>query len=330
MTDFSQEDENLHKQAVFLHNRLLKKNKHLKKWARRTNVNAYRLYDKDIPEIPLCIDCYTNEQNNSYAVLYVYERPYETNEKKEAEWTQAMCTVITQCIDIDPKNIFIKKRHKQTEDKGQYTRFDDDEKHIIITENHLKFYINLSSYLDTGLFLDHRPLRKIIAETAQQKRVLNLFCYTGSFSVYAAKGGAKQICSVDLSKRYLDRVKKNFALNNFTLNKNYQFIEKDCIQFLKTDKTLWDIIILDPPTFSNSKKTTTILDINKDRYDLIELAYNRLADDGILYFSSNSKHLRINPNMIRGIVTDITKQTIPEDFKNKKPHICLKITKGMS
>ena len=192
------------------------------------------------------------------------------------------------------------------------------------------FLVNLSNYLDTGLFFDHRPLRKVVQENAKDKSILNLFCYTASFSVYGAKGGAKKVTSVDLSNTYLTWAKKNFELNGLSsTNEKYSFINGDVKLFLEKNKEKYDIIILDPPTFSNSKKTQNDLDINRDWPKFVELCLTSLNPDGILYFSTNSKKLRFDQNLLPQNVTvkDISEATIPEDFKNKKIHKCWEIRK---
>ena len=195
----------------------------------------------------------------------------------------------------------------------------------------------MNSYLDTGLFFDHRPLRAIVRESASEKTVLNLYCYTASFSVYAATGKAKSVTSVDLSNTYINWAKKNFALNGFSIDQKnekdenneekYKFITADVLTFLKTDKETYDIIILDPPTFSNSKKTQTDLDINRDWSELVKLCCARLKNDGTLYFSTNSHRLKFDTSLLpeNFSAVDISEKTIPEDFRNKKIHRCWKI-----
>ena len=206
----------------------------------------------------------------------------------------------------------------------------------IVQEQGHKFFVNLSNYLDTGLFMDHRPLRKIVEQEAQGKSVLNLFCYTASFSVYAAAGGASQVDSVDLSNTYLAWGEKNFSLNGFTDTEKYHFTRSDVAQFLKDSRDSWDIIVLDPPTFSNSKKTKDTLDINRDWPKLVNAAIQHLNPGGTLYFSTNSRQLHFDEGLLKPpakendgaqlAVKDITAATIPEDFRNQKIHRCWKIT----
>ena len=185
------------------------------------------------------------------------------------------------------------------------------------------------------MFFDHRPLRQHIKETCSGKSVLNLFCYTGSFSVYAAAGNAASVVSVDLSKTYLNRAQENFLLNGLSVDAPFLFIRSDVTAFLSTTNRKWDIIILDPPTFSNSKKTPDILDINRDWVSLAGRCIELLKPGGILYFSTNSRHLAFDGTKLYPFapgqtlsVTDITGRTIPEDFRNSKIHRCWSIRKG--
>ncbi len=323
-----------------LENRLIKRKAHLKKWARRNGIFCYRLYDRDIPEIPLCIDFYEDTQSVRYLVLYLYERPYEKPAEEEKLWLDEAVRTCCDVLQIPQDNVFMKIRRRQKNRQNQAAQYEkQNEKNFFITvsENGLRFSVNLSAYLDTGLFFDHRILREKVRAEAEHKRVLNLFCYTGAFSVYAAAGNARQVDSVDLSAPYLNRAQKNMALNGFTDEARFSFIRSDVPTFLKNaslsaPQKKWDIIVLDPPTFSNSKKTGTVLDINRDWPLLCSLCLNRLERGGKLYFSTNSKTLHFDENKIlqeRGAsgiskigVSDISAHTIPEDFRNKRIHRC--------
>lgn len=322
-------------QKELLKNRLLKRLKHLQKWARRNDITCYRLYDKDIPEIPLAIDVYRLLHDDSdaktYILLYLYQRPYEKPQEEELLWLACMKEAICEVTEVDDGAIIVKTRQKQ---KGlnQYEKTEQIPGiQGIVREQGHSFYVNLGTYLDTGLFFDHRPLRKNLESLAYGKSILNLFCYTGSFSVYGAAGGAPKITSVDLSNTYLEWAKKNFRLNGFD-SPSYRFIRQDVIQFLDTSKDVWDIIILDPPTFSNSKKIQGTLDINRDWPVLVTKCIDHLALGGVLYFSTNSKHLQFSSEtvtqqrkQIQLEIKDITTSTIPEDFKNTKIHRCWSI-----
>lgn len=323
-------------QTEILSNRVLKRYKHLKKWAKRENIFSYRLYDKDIPEIPLAIDFYegfslTDKTSftEKYLVFYLYERPYEKDEKEETIWLQNVSCSVAQILNIDLSNVFLKTRKKQ-KGNNQYEKTDNRSVSLKVNEQGNFFIVNLSDYLDTGLFFDHRPLRKIVREISKDKDVLNLYCYTGSFSVYAANGNAKSITSVDLSNTYLSWAKKNFLVNGIEEKPQYIFENSDVLSFIQNTKNTYDIIILDPPTYSNSKKTETDLDINRDWQKLVLACISILNKNGILYFSTNSRRLvfdyEILPNDV--VAKEITEQTIPEDFRNKKIHKCYQIQKN--
>lgn len=357
-------------QAELLKNRLTKRYKELRKWARKNRISCYRLYDRDIPEIPLSLDVYEflpsdvssplecakflGEQNRRisendpsvekeieerrYAVLYLYERPYEKAAEEEEIWFNLMAENAARVLNI-PVNHIIKKERRQQKGTSQYEKSNDasDAFTGLIQEQGQLFKINLGSYLDTGLFFDHRPLRAKVREIAGGKRVLNLFCYTGSFSVYAASGGAKYVESLDLSNTYLAWAKENLELNGFK-GKNYVFTKTDVIAWLyEKVKTIsddknqkFDLIILDPPTFSNSKSTANVLDINRDWPKLIEQCIKLLRPQGILYFSTNSTKLIFDAEKIpqKDMVTvkDITTESIPKDFEGTKCHKAWQIT----
>lgn len=386
-------------QAQLFANRLKKKYKELRKWARKNRITCYRIYNKDIPEIPVSLDLYEflpsfvttpievakflTEQNEkisqndfntekdiksrSFAVLYLYERPYEKQYEQEEIWLNAMQKAAGEVLGIEESHI-IKKMRKHQKGANQYEKKDikpsDDNTYFsdsdfqFVQEQGQIFKINLSSYLDNGLFFDHRPLRTIIRDTSSKKRVLNLFCYTGSFSVYAAQGNAAYVESVDLSNTYLDWAKQNMQNNGFSDKHKYVFTRSDCMVFLQQkavaqkkvlsatkqntpipdvitkNAQTYDIIILDPPTFSNSKNTSNVLDINKDWPQLVKDSLNILNPNGVLYFSTNSERLKFNIEQIPQMTIfgykieceEITAQTIPNDYTSSKPHRCWKIT----
>ncbi|MBO4705013.1 MAG: class I SAM-dependent methyltransferase [Spirochaetaceae bacterium] len=338
-------------QAELLANRLSKRYKHLKKWAKRTGVFCFRLYDRDIPEIPLAIDLYEEEPypdgsgSRFFARVALYERPYEKQEAEEEAWLDAMETSVATVLGIPKEAIITKVRKRQSGD-SQYEKDSGKTLSFITREQGLRFKVNLSDYIDTGLFFDHRPLRLKVREESAGKHILNLYCYTGAFSVYAAAGDALHIDSVDLSGRYLSWAEENMHLNGFTDKKKYRFIESDVKTFLEkaapaaekrdapgkasgNNNTGYDLIILDPPTFSNSKKTDTLLDINRDWPSLIVACAALLAPNGVLYFSTNSRKLAFDEKKLpEGLLSeDISSSTIPEDFRNERIHRVWKIRK---
>lgn len=371
-------------QAELFGNRLKKKYKELRKWARKNRISCYRLYDRDIPEIPVSLDLYEflpsdistpmdnvrflSEQNaklsandhtveleiknRTYAVLCLYERPYEKADDEEQIWLDAMSKAAADVLQIEQNHIIQKFRKQQSHKSGsQYQKNNSnesvDDNNQWIQECGQLFKTDLISYLDTGLFLDHRPLRNTVRDTCSNKSVLNLFCYTGSFSVYAAAGNAKRVESVDLSNTYLDWARENMIQNCFDDKKKYVFTRADCVRFLqekalaqkaikagtadaetKKNAQTYDIIILDPPTFSNSKNTSNVLDINRDWPQLVKDCLNILNPGGTLYFSTNSERLKFDSNSIPNVtingqeieVKEITAQTIPNDYSGGKPH----------
>lgn len=366
--------QKLANQKTLFSNRLKRKIKELKKWARKNKISCYRIYDRDIPEIPVSLDLYEflpdHIQNkieaakytsfvaerisqndptiqgelvlNTYAVIYLYERPYEKDEKEEEFWFDQMAKTAAEVFNI-PFSHIVKKERKRQRGTNQYEK--DEEKESIYSIKGLTqecgelFNIDLTSYLDTGLFFDHRPLRSIVRESASKKSVLNLFCYTGSFSVYAAEGGAKKVESVDLSNTYLTIAKNNMDLNGFSDKNAYIYTRQDVIEFLKEkavkakagelkEDEYYDMIILDPPTFSNSKNTYNVLDINKDWPKLCKDCLNILAPGGILYFSTNSTKLSFDKSLLPQatvknkviMITDMTESSIPKDFEGTKCH----------
>ncbi|MGL4987172.1 MAG: class I SAM-dependent methyltransferase [Treponemataceae bacterium] len=330
--------DKMQQQSIDFGNRLQKWYKHLSKWSKREHISCFRLYDNDIPEIPLLLEIFSEAKTGVlYAQLTLYERPYEKSDEDEKQWLMQMICVASKVLQISEKNFFIKTRKKQ-QGTNQYTKLHQDIFEIIVNENNLFFKLNLSNYLDTGLFLDMRSLRKEIQILSEGKKVLNLFCYTGSFSVYAAAGKAQTVTSVDLSKKYLNWAKENFMLNRFNPEHRekgelkYRFIEDDIFHFLsRAKKNSYDLIILDPPTFSNSKKTTSVLDIKRDWGILVNKCLEILCEKGSLFFSTNAQKLHFDKTVITNdhayTIRDITTRTIPNDFRNKKIHRCWKIEK---
>ena len=336
-------------QTIVFYNRLVKRYKHLKKYARRSGIFAYRLYDRDIPEIPVAVDLYIEDTTDVlFAVLTEYERPIHNNEDKTAASLSELTEVLCTALQIPPEQVYQKCRRRQR-GEAQYEKIADSGKRIIVREGKCRFIINLSDYLDTGLFLDHRPTRLTIAESAAGKTMLNLFCYTASFSVHALINGARRVCSVDLSKNYLQWAAENAQLNGAADPERCRFVQSDVRLFLEQAakrKERWDIIICDPPTFSNSKRTTQFFDVNRHWRDLIRSCCKVLSTEGVLYFSTNSRTLRFNtaelsdkPAGITGAdqfvyhntlftVQDISAQSIPEDFRNKKIHRLWKISRS--
>lgn len=311
-------------------NRLTKVFKHVNKQARRQGISCYRVYDHDLPEFPLCIEFYDDK-------LYVaeYKRRHYMTDEEHDEWMEKSLEVICEILSVSKETIFLKLRQRKPGRLGQYQKFDEVQHEFIVEENGLKFIVNLSDYLDTGLFLDHRITRERVRGEAKDKKVLNLFAYTGSFSVYAAAGGASEIVTVDLSKTYLAWAEKNMQLNGFSVSNSalgdevYKFIHADVMQYLKTlPADFFDIIIMDPPTFSNSKRMEDFLDIQRDHVELINDCIATLKPGGHLYFSTNFRRFVLDEEKIKASsIKDITKATTPFDFEGKLFRWCYLITK---
>ena len=309
---------------LMFRNRLEKVYRHLSKQAKRMEVTCYRLYDHDLPEFPFCIEIY--EQN-----IYVaeYKRRHGMSDEEHEEWIRKSIVIICEVLKVTEENVYLKLRQKKPGRLGQYQKTAENRSEFIVHENGLKFIVNLSDYLDTGLFLDHRITREMVKTAAKSKKVLNLFSYTGSFSVYAAAGEANEVVTVDLSKTYLDWAKRNMELNQFADPLKYKFIQADVLQYLNTiPPNYFDLIILDPPTFSNSKRMEGILDIQRDHVMLINDCLRILNVGGKIYFSTNYKRFVLDSSSILSfLIKNITKQTTPFDFEGKINRVCFLIEK---
>jgi len=321
---------------IMFQNRLAKVFRHISRQARRLHVSCYRVYDHDLPEFPFCVEIYEDK-------LYVaeYKRYHGFTEEQHDDWIKKSIEVMSEVFHVYPENIFLKLRKVKGGRTDQYKKTGEQGHEFVIHENDLKFIVNLSDYLDTGLFLDHRITREIIRKESSGKRVLNLFCYTGSFSVYAAAGGAKEIVSVDLSKTYLSWAKRNMELNGFVDNsplgppvpertgEGGAYVHADVLQYLQTlPENYFDIVILDPPTFSNSRRMDEFLDIQRDHAQLINDCLKGLKKKGVLYFSTNSRKFILDKDKINSSsIKDITKATTPFDFEGKLFRYCFRIEK---
>ncbi len=312
-------------QAHDFRNRLVRMARHWKKWARRQGITCFRLYDRDIPEVPLAIDWY-----EGHLQIAEYVRPHDRTEIEHQVWLQRMVETAAEALEVDPKSIALKHRRRQS-GPAQYERAADDGRRVIVSEGGHRFEVNLSDYLDTGLFLDHRLTRAMIEKEAQGKRFLNLFAYTGAFTVYAAAGGAISSTSVDLSNTYLEWTRRNMDLNGFS-EAWHQFIRADAFEFLRglprPRDGLFDLAVVDPPTYSNSKATAVDWDVQRDHVELLNLVLDRLSAAGRLYFSTNFRRFKLDESAIQvASIREISRQTIPPDFRNKRIHRCWVLTK---
>jgi 23S rRNA (guanine2445-N2)-methyltransferase / 23S rRNA (guanine2069-N7)-methyltransferase len=309
-------EEKIKSNVEIFSNRIKRWHTHLKKWLKRENVTCYRLYDADIPNYAVAIDVYENKWVN----LQEYAPPKEIDPVKAEKRLKDVISVLPGLLNIKPENVFIKTRRRQKK-LNQYTKLNNMQNYEIIHENGLKFYVNFEDYLDTGIFLDHRIIRKMIMELSQGKHFLNLFAYTGTATVYAAKGGALTTVSVDKSKTYTEWAKNNLDLNNMYNEKKHKFYSQDCMEWLKKDKNFYDLIFIDPPTFSNTKDRDEFV-VQRDHGKLIRLAADHLSVGGLIIFSNNFRKFKLDPDLLEKYkVEDISKKTIPYDFeRNQKIH----------
>jgi 23S rRNA (cytosine1962-C5)-methyltransferase len=309
---------------IMFENRLQKVYKHKSKLARRQNISCYRVYDHDLPEFPFCIELY---EDKVYLAEYL-RRHGMTDEEHEA-WLETCVEVICKLLEVKDENVYIKQRKRKSNRHDQYEKTDTKQEFFTVLENGLKFQVNLTDYLDTGLFLDHRITRKMVMDKCAGKRVLNLFAYTGSFSVYAAAGKAASVTTVDLSKTYLQWAEDNFTINLLKDKSHYHFIHADVKQYLKTlQPNSFDLVVMDPPTFSNSKRMKDFLDIQRDHVEMLNDVLTAITAGGVIYFSTNFTKFIIEADKINATeIKDITKATTPFDFEGKLKRWCYKIIK---
>lgn len=301
-------------------NRLNKNLKQLKKWVSREGLEAYRVYDADIPEFALAIDVY-----GDWLHVQEYAPPKSVPEQKAQQRLMQAIEVLADVFETPIDQIAIKRRERQR-GSSQYNKNASAGEFFHVDENGVKLEVNLKDYLDTGLFLDHRNSRKWVQDNAQGKRVLNLFCYTGSFTSHAFVGGAKKTVSVDLSKTYLNWAQENLELNGGKAGPNHQFIHADCLKWLEDCKDTFDLIVMDPPTFSNSARMKDTLDVQRDHEFLVTHAMKLLSADGVLVFSNNYKKFYMADELYKQFdIKDISNRSVPQDFKRKQPHRCFEI-----
>jgi len=312
--------------AEMFANRLKKNLKKLSNWAKQNRITCYRVYDADLPEYAVAVDIYQGDQ--TWINVQEYEPPKSIDQHKADQRLAGLLAEIPRVLGVNREQVFLKIRRKQ-KSTDQYEKHDDQGRFHIIEEGGCKLLVNFEDYLDTGLFLDHRPIRMLIQKQAKDKSFLNLFAYTGSATVHAAMGGAKSTTTVDMSNTYINWAKKNMALN---ANEGaHEFIQADCLEWLAAEAQLanrhYDLIFLDPPTFSNSKRMDAVFDIQNDHAQLINNAISLLSPGGVLYFSTNFRRFKIDKQALSDlIVEDISAATIPEDFaRNPKIHYCWRI-----
>jgi 23S rRNA G2069 N7-methylase RlmK/C1962 C5-methylase RlmI len=306
--------EKYENQAKMLANKCMKRYKHLKKGYSKQNIEVFRLYDWDIPEIRAAVDYYAGR-----IVIAEYMR-----KQSDPMWLQIMGKELLKQFGIDESKLYLKERRMGFLDGNRYEKLDDSDEKIIVSERDLKFKVNLKDYVDTGLFSDHRNTRQMVRELSEGKDFLNLYSYTGAFTCYAAKGGAKSTVSVDRSLTAMNWARENMELNNITEDGHdfyrvptYQFLEK-----AKKKEQIFDLAVVDPPSFSTSKNSRDSFDISDDHPALLKKVIQIMVKGGTIFFSTN--HQDFEPKMSSLGVRDfdeITSKTIPEDYKNKRKQI---------
>lgn len=311
--------------AKMVCNRLAKNKKQLKKWLKNESVTCYRLYDADIPEYAAAIDVY-NDHSHVYAHIQEYAAPKSIDEKKAQKRFQEIIDAVTVALELNSEHIFTKQR-RRNKGKQQYEKTDqkanENRAELVVQEGQASILVNLWSYLDTGLFLDHRPVRQLIAEKSKGKRFLNLFCYTATATVHAALGGASASVSVDMSRTYIDWARRNYEQNDLDLEQ-HQLVQQDCLTWLQECRQGFDVILLDPPSFSNSKRMDDVLDIQRDHVTLINRCMELLTPNGQLIFSNNLRTFKLDNDVLDNyMIENIIDKSLDPDFKrNRKIHHC--------
>ena len=297
--------------AQMFANRLAKNQKRLKKWLKQSGETCYRIYDADMPEYALAVDRYGDRVH-----VQEYAAPSSINPAQAQKRLFDALEVLPEALGVDPSKIYVKRRERQT-GAAQYQKREASGERFEVQEGSARLWVNLRDYLDTGLFLDHRPVRRMLGEMASGKRFLNLFCYTATATVQAALGGASDSVSVDMSNTYLEWARDNFALNKLD-PRLHRVVRDDCFRWLETANAQFDLIFMDPPTFSNSKKMRDTLDVQRDHPRLVELAMARLAPGGTLVFSNNQRRFKLDEALSeRYAVEEITTRTFDPDFQRR-------------
>jgi len=323
--EFIKQDLELSENAEMFANRLKKNLKHLAKWARKNKIDCYRLYDADLPDYAVAIDVY-----GDHVHVQEYAPPKTIEAEKAIQRLNDVMQIIPQVLEIPASHIALKLRQKQRGTQ-QYEVQGAQKQRMKVTESGLNFWVNLTDYLDTGLFLDHRITRQMVGEKAQNQAFLNLFAYTGSATVYAAAAGAESTTTVDMSNTYLAWADDNMALNGFTADK-YRTVRANCLEWLQEAQQAperYGLIFLDPPTFSNSTRMEGVFDIQRDHASLIKMASNLLTKGGTLIFSTNRRDFKMDEEALSSLsIKNISRATLPKDFeRNTKIHYCWEISK---
>ncbi|WP_392563812.1 bifunctional 23S rRNA (guanine(2069)-N(7))-methyltransferase RlmK/23S rRNA (guanine(2445)-N(2))-methyltransferase RlmL [Orbus wheelerorum] len=304
-------------------NRLRKNEQKLVKWAKQEGIECYRLYDADLPEYNVAIDRYKDK-----VVVQEYAPPKTIDPQKAKQRLFDIINATMSVLGLTANQLILKTRERQ-KGKKQYQSLAQKQDYFLVKEYNAQFWVNLTDYLDTGLFLDHRIARKMIGEMTQGKDFLNLFAYTGSASVYAGLGGAKSTTTVDMSRTYLEWADRNLKENGL-IGKKHRLIQADCLFYLRESDEQFDVIFIDPPTFSNSKRMSDTFDVQRDHLDLMQDLKRLLRPNGIIMFSNNKRGFKLDYDGLSQLglqAKDISEQTISLDFKrNKQIHCCFLVT----
>ncbi len=307
-------------------NRIAKNLKRLRAWIKREGVSCYRIYDADMPEYAFAIDRYeAADQSRQWLYVQEYAAPEEIAQEQVKRRRAEALAALPEVTGVTRRDIRLRMR-KRMSGARQYEKQAERGEFFPVLENGLKFEVNFDDYLDTGLFLDHRITRQRLREQSRNRKFLNLFAYTGSATVYAAAGGARQTVTVDLSRTYLDWARRNLRLNGFT-DARHELVQADAREWLKSARPGFDLIFLDPPTFSNSARMRGVLDILRDHAELIDDCMSLLARDGLLVFSTNAQKFRLDPALsVRYAIEDVSRKTLPPDYeRNPKIHRCFEV-----
>jgi len=311
--------------AQMFANRLRKNFKSALDWSQRAAIDCFRIYDADMPEYAFAIDQYGDGAGNRWVVVQEYAPPRTVDVKAARQRRDEAFAVIPHELDIPSDRMFVRERRQQKQGT-QYEKLAREREFDVVREQPHRFYVNFTDYLDTGLFLDHRPTRRLIAELASGKRFLNLFAYTGTATVYAAGGGATASTTVDMSRTYLDWAKRNLALNELAVPA-HGFVQANCLTWLEEQRSAarrWDLMFIDPPTHSRSKRMTEDFDVQRDHVKLLSLARELLTPRGTIVFSNNYTRFKLDAAALAAFeIEDISRNTVPEDFsRNLRIHSC--------
>jgi len=304
---------------------LAKNVRHLRKYPSR-GITCYRIYDRDQVDVPLIIDIYEGRIH-----IVEYEREHSRTFAQQADWYDAVRAIVAEATEIALDRIYIKEKHRQR-GLSQHEKISELRDAHIVHEGGLSFEVNLSDYIDTGLFLDHRQTRAMIREQAAGKRFLNLFCYTGSFTVYAAAGGSTSTTSVDLSNTYLEWAQRNLSINRLVARSN-MFVRDDVLDFLRNHSPgpHYDLAVVDPPTFSNSKSTEEDWEVAVGHTELFRRLIPLMSKGGVIYFSTNYRRFKLDEQLLADLGVsyyEVSGKTVPPDFRNKRIHRCWRMVVG--